>query len=117
LVALALFLSAPEATADIVRLTNGRTLAVELCRFEGDQAVLSMLGGGEVRIPRSLIQELLPDEVPSARPVAIEALARSPHARRPQFAPSAIRALVDAAVLAVGESRSGAGELADSAGL
>lgn len=95
LVALALLLSAPEATADIVRLTNGRTLVVEVCRFDGEQAVLSMPGGGEIRIPRALIDELLPDEVPSARPVAIEALARSPHTRRPRFALSAIRALVD----------------------
>jgi soluble lytic murein transglycosylase-like protein len=95
LAALGLLAAAPDAAADIVRLTNGRTLTVDVCRFDGEQAVLTLPGGGEIRIPRALVDELLPDELPSARPVAIEALARSPHASRPRLAPSAIRALID----------------------
>ena len=66
-----------EARADIVRLTNGRIMTVEKAVFEGDMVVLMMRGGGEIRAERSLIAELLPDEVPYARAVAIEALAAS----------------------------------------
>jgi soluble lytic murein transglycosylase-like protein len=62
------------ARADIVRLTNGRTLVVDACEFGGDAVVLTLRGGGEIRANKSIIDEIMPDEVPSARAVAIEAL-------------------------------------------
>jgi soluble lytic murein transglycosylase-like protein len=97
--------AAAPAGADIVRLSNGRTMSVESCQFDGDQVVLVMRGGGEVRAPRSLIAEILPDEIPQARTVAIEALAQSAAAARPPLAPAAIRTLVDRVAARVGLDR------------
>ena len=95
-------LTAPPAGADIVRLTNGRTMNVESARFEGDTVILIMRGGGEIRAPRDTVAELLPDEVPFAKATALEALAASPAASGPRLAPGAIRALVDRVAARVG---------------
>jgi soluble lytic murein transglycosylase-like protein len=97
-----LLLAAPPARADIVRLTNGRTMNVDAARFEGDTVILVMRGGGEIRASRDLIAELLPDEVPFARAAAIEVLAGSPAAAAPQLGVTAIRALVDRVANRVG---------------
>jgi soluble lytic murein transglycosylase-like protein len=83
------------AAADLVRLTNGRTIQVDVCLFEGDTAIFVFPGGGEVRTPRSLVAELLPDEIPEAPDEAAFALARSGAASRPRLAASAIRGLID----------------------
>lgn len=93
---------AAPAGAEIVRLTNGRTMTVEMCRFEGDVATLVLRGGGEVRISSDVIAELLPDEVPFARARALEALASSGAASGPQLAAGAIRSLVDRVAARVG---------------
>lgn len=93
--AAALLLAAPPASADIVRLTNGRTMNVDAARFEGDVVILIMRGGGEIRASRDLIAELLPDEVPRARAGAVEALAASPAAAGPRPSPSTLRVLVE----------------------
>lgn len=85
-----------SAAADLVRLTNGRTITVEMCLFEGDTAIFVFPGGGEVRTPRSLVAELLPDEVPDATAEAELALVTSAAAAGPRLASSAIRGLVDA---------------------
>ncbi|HWB16657.1 MAG TPA: lytic transglycosylase domain-containing protein [Vicinamibacterales bacterium] len=90
------------ARADIVRLTNGRTMTVDDCRFEGDTVVLVMRGGGEIRAPGSLVAEVLPDEVPYAHATAVEALAASPAASRPLPSLAAIHALVDRVAARVG---------------
>jgi len=94
LVALLLSGWSSAAGADIVRLSNGRTMTVEMARFEGQTVVLVMRGGGEIKAARDLVAELLPDEVPFARTVAIEALAASPSAAAPPLSAGAIRALV-----------------------
>ena len=95
---------ARSAEAEIVRLNNGRVLTVEMCRFEGDVVVLVMPGGGEIRAPKALVAELLPDEVPDARPVAIEALAASPSSHV-QLGASVIREMVDRIAQKVGLDR------------
>lgn len=95
---------AGAANAEIVRLSNGRIMNVEMCRFEGDIVVLVMRGGGEIRAPKSMVAELLPDEVPYARTVAIEALAASPSATL-RLEAAAIRALVDRIAQKVGLDR------------
>jgi len=59
-------------------------------------------GGGEVRAPKDLVAELLPDEVPYARAMAILALEASPAAAGPQLAAGALRALVDRVAARVG---------------
>lgn len=100
-VALLLGGSSP-ARADIVRLVNGRTMTVEKCRFEDEVVVLVMIGGGEIRAPRAMIAEVLPDEVPRIRAVAIDALAASPTATMPRLGAAAIRQLVDRVAARVG---------------
>jgi soluble lytic murein transglycosylase-like protein len=95
-------LAATPAGAEIVRLSNGRVMTVESCRFDGDIVTLQLRGGGEIRAPKSLIAELLPDEVPYARTVAIEALALSKAATSVQRSLEAIRALVDRVATRVG---------------
>jgi soluble lytic murein transglycosylase-like protein len=100
---LALLLTAAvPARAEIVRLANGRTMTVEACRFEGESVTLVLRGGGEIRMSRSQVAELMPDEVPYARAVAIEALAVSAAASSPALSPDAIRALVDRVAARVG---------------
>jgi soluble lytic murein transglycosylase-like protein len=83
------------AAADLVRLTNGRVIKVDVCLFEGDTAIFVFPGGGEVRTPRSLVAELLPDEVPDETDEAGVAYSRSAAVSRPRLAPSAIRGLID----------------------
>jgi soluble lytic murein transglycosylase-like protein len=101
-IACSLLGTAGPAAAEIVRLTNGRTMTVDFCRFEGETVVMIFRNGGELRAPRSLVAELLPDEVPFARAAAIEALASSPAAAGPQLGPSAIRSLINRIAARVG---------------
>lgn len=51
------------ASADIVRLTTGATLSVKSATAEGETMVLLLRAGGEVRTPKALVAEVLPDEV------------------------------------------------------
>jgi soluble lytic murein transglycosylase-like protein len=95
---------APHASADVVKFSNGRTLAVTSCRFEGASAVLTLRGGGELRAPRELIVEILPDEAPAAREAALAALAVSPARERPP-GQAAIRDLIDQTAERVGINR------------
>jgi soluble lytic murein transglycosylase-like protein len=87
-------LAPAPARAELVRLTNGRIISVASCRFDGEFVVLEFRGGGEVRAPKDLIAELMPDEVPYARALALEALAMSAAASGPQLAIGEIRSLV-----------------------
>ena len=91
-----------SASADIVRLSNGRTMTVEVCRFEGDKVILVFHGGGEVQADRDLVAEILPDEVPLAKAIAITALAASPSATSPRPTEAAIRRMVDHVAAKVG---------------
>jgi soluble lytic murein transglycosylase-like protein len=94
-------LAAPSG-AEIVRLTNGRSLTVDACRMDGELAILLMPGGGEIRLAKAFIAELLPDEVPFARTAALEALTHSPAATRRKFPVREMVALVDRMAAAVG---------------
>ena len=62
--AFALFCTAASAHAEIVVLTSGRTLSVKGHRVDGESIVLQMRGGGEVTCDKSLIEKIVPDEVP-----------------------------------------------------
>jgi hypothetical protein len=68
--AFALTISAVPATAEIVVLTSGRTLSVRSHRVEGESIVLTLRGGGEVTCDRTLVDRILPDEVPYPEPEA-----------------------------------------------
>lgn len=104
---LAVLVAAPTvATADIVRLTNGRTLVADSVVFEGDQVILTLRGGGEIRAHRSIIDEILPDEVPSVRAAALEAY-ESYYAERTPARPGeeAVFAWVDVVATRIGLDR------------
>lgn len=68
-------LGAPRsASADIIRLKTGATLSVKSATVEGETMVILMRGGGEMRTPRVLIDEVLPDEVLHAEAASTFAL-------------------------------------------
>ncbi|HET7219789.1 MAG TPA: lytic transglycosylase domain-containing protein [Vicinamibacterales bacterium] len=67
-VAFALTGWAVDARAEIIVLTSGRTISVKGHRLEGSSIVLTLRTGGEVTCDRSLIEKILPDEVPYPEP-------------------------------------------------
>lgn len=93
---------ARPASADIVRLAHGRTMTVDVCRFEGDTVILVLPGGGEVRAHKDLVIEILPEEIPRSREIALERLALSPAATRSPLAEGSIRLMVDRVAARVG---------------
>ena len=64
---------AVPARAEIVHLTSGRTLSVKGHRVDGDRIVLTLRGGGDVNIDRSLVDKIVPDEVPYPEPEVVVA--------------------------------------------
>jgi len=54
--------AAQPAYADIVRFTSGSTMSVETCKIDGDTATIKLRGGGEMKAPKSIIDEVMPDE-------------------------------------------------------
>ena len=78
IVALGMGAWAGEAQAEIVVLTSGRSVSVKGHRLDGDRIVLTLRTGGEVTCDRSLIEKILPDELPYPEPVvAVAAQATS----------------------------------------
>jgi hypothetical protein len=71
-VALALIASAASARAEIIVLTSGRTINVKGHRVEGGSIVLTLRTGGEVTCDRSLIEKIVPDEVPYPEPPVLQ---------------------------------------------
>jgi soluble lytic murein transglycosylase-like protein len=67
-----------EARAEIIVLTSGRTLSVKSHRFEGSSVILTLRTGGEVTCDKSLIEKVLPDEVPYPEPVLAAQTASAP---------------------------------------
>ena len=51
-------------------LTSGRTLSVKGHRGDGDSIVLQMRNGGEVTCDKTLIEQIVADEVPYPEPRA-----------------------------------------------
>lgn len=64
--------TAAPASAEIVVLTSGGTLSVKSHRIQGDSIVLTLRDGGDVTCDKSLIDKILPDEVPHPEPKADE---------------------------------------------
>jgi len=69
--------SAVPASAEIVVLSSGRTLSVKAHRIDGDLIVLTLRSGGDVTCDKSLIEKILPDEVPYPEPKVAEALSQA----------------------------------------
>jgi hypothetical protein len=82
-VALVLSAWAGEAQAEIVMLISGRLVSVKGHRVDGDRIVLLLRTGGEVTCDRSLIDKILPDEVPYPEPVQAVAAVGSEQAQAP----------------------------------
>jgi soluble lytic murein transglycosylase-like protein len=80
LVACALVLTASPANAEIAVLSSGRTLSIKSHRIDGDNIILKMRDGGEVTCDKSLIEEIVPDEIPFVEPQTVAA----PEAAMPQ---------------------------------
>ena len=62
--------TASPASAEIVFLTSGKSLSVKAHRIDGESIILTLRGGGEVTCDKSLIEKILPDEVPHPEPKA-----------------------------------------------
>ncbi|MEO5896380.1 MAG: lytic transglycosylase domain-containing protein [Vicinamibacterales bacterium] len=69
--------TAVPASAEIVVLTSGRTISVKAHRVDGDLIVLTLRSGGDVTCDKSLIEKILPDEVPYPEPKAADALSQA----------------------------------------
>lgn len=67
-IALSFSLAATQAHAEIVILSSGRTLSAKSHPVEGDSIVLQMRNGGVVTCDKSLIDKIVPDEVPYPEP-------------------------------------------------
>ena len=78
LCAVAACLVPSRATAEIIRLSGGRTLSVKAHRDEGESIVLTLRAGGEIVCPRGMVAEILPDEVAYPDPPP-EPAASTPH--------------------------------------
>jgi hypothetical protein len=65
--ALALVFSS-SASAEIAVLGSGQTLAIKGHRVEGDRIILQLRRGGEVACDKTLVEKILPDEVPYKDP-------------------------------------------------
>jgi soluble lytic murein transglycosylase-like protein len=65
---LAVVWSVPEARADLVFLSSGRSFSVRDVREEGSQLILALRTGGEIRCERSLVVRITPDEVAYPEP-------------------------------------------------
>jgi Transglycosylase SLT domain len=72
-VALVSSVCASQAQAEIVMLTSGRSVSVKGHRLDGDRIILTLRTGGEVTCDRSLVDKILPDEVPYPEPVVTAA--------------------------------------------
>ena len=68
--------SSSLASAEIVIMVSGRTLSVKGHQKLGDTVVLSLRGGGDVTLDQSLIEKIVPDEVPHPEPAPRQAEAQ-----------------------------------------
>jgi len=66
----ALLATVVPASAEIVFLTSGRTLAVKSHKVDGDFIVLTLRSGSQVTCDKSLIEKIEADEVPYIEPEA-----------------------------------------------
>jgi soluble lytic murein transglycosylase-like protein len=61
-------ITAVPAAAEIIVLTSGRTLSVKGHKIVGESIVLTLRNGGEVTCDKSIVEKVLPDEVPHPEP-------------------------------------------------
>jgi soluble lytic murein transglycosylase-like protein len=68
-----------------VFLSSGRTLSVKSHRFDGESIILTLRGGGQVTCDKTLIDKIVPDEVPYPEPAA--SVTPAPTGERPTARP------------------------------
>ena len=68
--------SSSLASAEIIVMTSGRTISVKSHKTEGNSVILTLRSGGQVTCDQTLIEKILPDEVPHPEPEAQVAEAR-----------------------------------------
>ena len=66
---------ASVASAEIVFMTSGGVLSVKGHKTEGESVILTLRSGGEVTCDKSLIEKIVPDEVPHPEPAPVVAAA------------------------------------------
>ena len=59
-----------SASAEIVFMTSGSSLSVKGHKYDGDRIILTLRNGGEVTCDKTLIERIVPDEVPHPEPAA-----------------------------------------------
>jgi hypothetical protein len=64
--------TAVPASAEIVVLSSNRTISIKSHRIDGNLIILTLRSGGEVTCDKSLIEKILPDEVPYPEPKPAE---------------------------------------------
>jgi Transglycosylase SLT domain len=62
------------ASAEIVFMTSGGTLSIKGHKTEGETVTLTLRSGGTVTCDKSLIDKIVPDEVPHPEPLAPSSL-------------------------------------------
>src|SRR3954471_2277944 len=75
LLALMFLASVRQASAELLFFAGDRTMSVKSHRFEGDQIVVSLRGGGEMTFDRAVVIRIAPDEVAYDEPAAVPVLA------------------------------------------
>ena len=69
---------APAASAEIVFMTSGSTLSVKSHATSGDTVTLTLRSGGTVTCDKTLIERIVPDEVPHPDPLPPSTLQAPP---------------------------------------
>jgi Transglycosylase SLT domain len=75
--------SISSASAEIVYLASGRTMSVKGHRVEGESMVLCLRAGGEITFDRTLVEKIVPDEVPHPDPEPEQEAAATPDVPKP----------------------------------
>src|SRR5262245_61545175 len=81
-VTVCLFTAVP-ASAELVFFESGRTMSVKAIRSEGDDVVLQLRSGGEMRCDKKLLARVEPDEVEYPKETLADAPEAITQAERP----------------------------------
>ena len=68
--------AAQQASAELLFFPGNRTMSVKSHRFEGDQIVVVLRGGGEMTLDRGVIVRIAPDEVAYDEPASVAPVAQ-----------------------------------------
>jgi hypothetical protein len=69
---------ATPASGEIAVLGSGKTVDIKGHRIDGDRIVLQLRNGGEVTCDRTLVERIVPDEVPFKDPEQVAVTAAAP---------------------------------------